>query len=256
VPFAKAPSGKIYYETHGRGRSIVFIHGAGGSHLSWWQQIPFFEKSFRCVTLDLAGFGRSERQTLPDPACFAGDLCALLDHLGCESTALVGQSMGGWAALGCALIEPERISRVVLASTLAGLVDDTMLAELVASHDPSRPFDERLALAPDFPARDPARTFLYQQIAALNPTPTPAFIQSLVALRYESGLERLRMPIRFIAGERDRLFPARLIGQAQRKLPGSDLVTVEGCGHSVYFECPEEFNRAVLDFLAGGGARA
>ncbi len=48
---------ELYYEVHGEGPPVVFAHGAGGTHLSWWQQIPVLSEHFRCVTFDHRGFG-------------------------------------------------------------------------------------------------------------------------------------------------------------------------------------------------------
>ena len=188
----------------------------------------------------------------PDPACFPADLTALLDHVGAGRAALVGQSMGGWKVLGCALAMPARMTHLVLAATLAGLTDDAILARLAELHGPGRPFDSRQALAPDFPVRDPVRTFLYEEIAALNPPLAPAFLGALIRLRYPAARDGLGMPVTFIAGGRDQLFPPDVIRMAHARLPGAALVVVPEAGHSAYFECPEEFNRALAIALAGG----
>jgi pimeloyl-ACP methyl ester carboxylesterase len=85
MAFAKINGIELYYEVHGDGPALVFAHGAGGGHLSWWQQVPALAKSFRCVTFDHRGFGLSREQTGGEGAGnFAEDLRALLDHLaGC-----------------------------------------------------------------------------------------------------------------------------------------------------------------------------
>ena len=121
----------LYYEVHGEGPWLAFAHGAGGNALSWWQQVPAFSLHRRCLVYDQRGWGRSTCPGTPDPADFAGDLAALLDHLGVEQTALVGQSMGGWTVLGCALLRPHRVTHLLLAGTLAGLTDDEMLSRLM-----------------------------------------------------------------------------------------------------------------------------
>ena len=96
---------------------------------------------------------------------------------------------------------------------------------------------------------EPVRTFLYEQIAGLNPAPTPEFLMALIALRYTVELGQLRVPVCFIAGGRDRLFPLDVVRQAHAKLPGAEMVVVPDAGHSAYFECPQEFNRALATFL-------
>jgi len=51
---------RLYYEdTGGHGPTVLFLHGAGGNHLSWWQQVPAFAEEYRCVTVDQRGFGQS-----------------------------------------------------------------------------------------------------------------------------------------------------------------------------------------------------
>ena len=60
MPFVKSRGAEIYYEVHGEGPVLVFAHGMGGNHLSWWQQVPeFVGRGYRVVTFDHRGFGRS-----------------------------------------------------------------------------------------------------------------------------------------------------------------------------------------------------
>ena len=249
MPCLEVPGSSIYYETHGEGPWLVFAHGAGGNHLSWWQQIPAFADRFRCLTYAHRGWGLSACEGPPDPALFADDLEALLDHVGADRAALVGQSMGGWAVYGCALKIPERITHLVLTSTLAGLTDDALIMRLLALHDPVAPFDGSLALAESFLTENPAMTFLLAEVAGLNPDLTPDFLGALIALRYPPKPDRLEMPILYLAGGRDRLFPLELQKAAQVKLPQSKLTLVDDAGHSIYWERPEAFNRILGDFL-------
>ncbi len=249
MSFLDVPGASIYYEVHGEGPWLVFTHGAGGNHLTWWQQIPAFAGRFRCVTYAQRGWGRSTCEGAPDPARFADDLDALLDHLGADRTALVGQSMGGWAVYGCALKRPERVSHLVLTSTLAGLTDDAMIMQLLELHNPDAPFDGALALAKSFVSENPAMTFLMGEVAGLNEPMTPDFLRALIALRYLPEPARLQMPILYLSGGRDRLFPLAMQKAAQSKLPQSKLVVVDDAGHSIYWERPEAFNEALAGFL-------
>ncbi len=249
MPFANVPGASLYYEVHGAGPWLAFAHGAGGNHLSWWQQVPVLAARFRCLVYDQRGWGRSTCDGTPDPTRFAADLRALLDHVGAARAALVGQSMGGWTVTGAALDEPDRFTHVVLTGTIGGLTDDAMLAALRGNIQPTVPFDGRLALAPDYPAREPAKTFLFEQIAGLNPPLVPGVLAALLKLRYPPDATRLRMPLQFIAGSRDQLFPPDLIHRAHAKLPAAGLVMVPEAGHSVYFECAQIFNDALAAFL-------
>jgi pimeloyl-ACP methyl ester carboxylesterase len=82
MPFLETRGAPIYYETHGEGPAIIFAHGAGGSHISWWQQVPAFRDHYTCVTFDHRGFGQSldPRPDAERPR-FDEDLGALVDHL-------------------------------------------------------------------------------------------------------------------------------------------------------------------------------
>ena len=118
MPKAPINGIELYYETHGEGPAIVFAHGAGGNHLSWWQHIPSFVNDYRCITFDHRGWGVSvEPPGGPGRTAFVEDVKQLLDHLGVEQTFLVAQSMGGRACLGFALANPERTLGLVLGDT-------------------------------------------------------------------------------------------------------------------------------------------
>jgi 3-oxoadipate enol-lactonase len=85
----------LYYEVHGDGPAIVFAHGAGGNHLSWWQQVPVFTRQYCCITFDHRGFGQSsDNPNGPGSQAFVEDLKQLLDHLKIERASPVAQSMG------------------------------------------------------------------------------------------------------------------------------------------------------------------
>jgi pimeloyl-ACP methyl ester carboxylesterase len=91
---AASRDGATRHEEHGAGGdgqpAAVFVHGSGGSALSWWQQLPVFAAKHRVVAFDHRGFGRSTcAPGALDPRCFAGDLAAILDDAGIERAALV-----------------------------------------------------------------------------------------------------------------------------------------------------------------------
>jgi 3-oxoadipate enol-lactonase len=76
---------RIHYEVTGEGPPIVFVHGLGGNHLSWWQQVAALCPRYACVTFSRRGFFPSTTPASSvDPRAYAGDLVALLDHLRLE----------------------------------------------------------------------------------------------------------------------------------------------------------------------------
>ena len=175
MPTFEAGGASLYYEVHGEGPALVFAHGAGGSHLSWWQQVPVFRDSYTCVTFDHRGFGQSfdDRPMLERPT-FIEDLASLLDHLDIQEARLVAQSMGGMACIGLAAAEPQRVKAVVMADTAGGLTSPELM-EARAAVAKAREGQDLLsgALGGEFRASNPAGSFLYAQVYDLNP-PRPA----------------------------------------------------------------------------------
>ena len=116
--YVDRPDCRVYYEVSGQGPVLVFAHGLGGNHMSWWQQVPHFRDRYTCVTFSHRGFSPSSAPAGgPDPQAYGGDLAALVDHLGAPDVRIVAQSMGGWGALDYALANPGRVRALVLAST-------------------------------------------------------------------------------------------------------------------------------------------
>jgi len=105
----KRPFGNLYYEVSGSGPALLFAHGLGGNHLSWWQQVAHFAPHYTCVAFAHRGFAPSDPVPGgPDAADYAGDLAALIDHLKFSEVRLVAQSMGGWTMLDYAIAQPAR----------------------------------------------------------------------------------------------------------------------------------------------------
>jgi len=246
---------RLYYEdTGGTGPTLLFLHGAGGNHLSWWQQVPVFAEEYRCVTVDQRGFGQSpDVPGGPGPAALAGDVVALLDHLRIANAAMIAQSMGGWAAVGAIVQAPQRFWANVLANTLGNLSDAgiaTLRQQLLAASPPRPPVLWQAALGNTFRGTHPAGTFLYAQIAGLN-APLPADFRDQLS-RLTTPVERYAaagVPTLFLTSDEDGLIWPELSQKVHEAVPGSHFERVAGAGHSTYFERPDVFNREVGAFL-------
>jgi 3-oxoadipate enol-lactonase len=248
---------RLYYEdTGGNLPAILFLHGAGGNHLSWWQQVPVFAEEYRCITADQRGFGQSpDVPGGPGPAALATDALALLDHLGIGRAAIVAQSMGGWAAVGAAVRAPERFWAIVLANTVGNLTNDAIatVRQRLAAASPPRPAELwHAAIGPTFRKEHPVRSFLYAQISGLNAPLTADFRDRLLGLT--TPVERYaatRVPTMFLTSDEDGLIWPELSRTVHEHVPGSRFERVAASGHSTYFERPDVFNREVGAFLKG-----
>ena len=245
---------RMFYESHGEGDDvIVFAHGAGGNHLSWWQQVPAFREKYRCIVFDHRGFGQSiEPEGGPASNAFPTDLAGLLDHLTISRAFLVAQSMGGGTCMGFAAAWPERVRGLVMADTMLGMEDDGIAARLHAFRDAqSGPITlQGRAYAPALKQSRPAMAFLYDSVMALNPPRTQQTSER--EARFTATKEKLAtmgVPMLFIAGEVDAIFPADILEYASSLAPGAQFAKAPGCGHSVYFEDAAWFNLTVGRFI-------
>jgi pimeloyl-ACP methyl ester carboxylesterase len=260
------PGCRLYYEVTGAGPAIVFAHGLGGNHLSWWQQVPHFAERYTCATFAHRGFApSSEISGGPDPADYAGDLAALIDHLALDRVFLVAQSMGGWASLEYVLTHPARVRALVLASTSGAIArratllrDPPALDAWIARAAAARAQMQRDGVQPAAGARmareQPALHFLYRSIDAMAGAKLDkeGLRARMIALqtRPPNDLARLQVPTLFITGDEDVVFPPMLAPALAALMPNARVEPVVGAGHSVYFERADVFNRLVEEFFA------
>lgn len=262
--FIERPGCRLYYEVEGKGPVLVFAHGLGGNHLSWWQQVPHFRARYTCVTFAHRGFAPSSAPTGgPDPADYASDLAALLDHLGAEDVRIVAQSMGGWTALDYAFAHADRVRALVLASTAGpiarapGLFANpeqlpTWERNAAAAAAALQAANIHVAAGERMAREQPAAHFLYQEIDALSSVDKVKLRQKLhdSLVRPADTLRTLDVPTLWLTGDEDIVYPPFLSDSLAKLMPKARVASVRQAGHSVYFERPAEFNRIVDEFLS------
>jgi len=253
MSFADVNGAHLYFEQYGQGPDVVLLHGAGGNHLSWWQQLPVFAREFRCTVYDARGWGRSTGEMGVGRFVLGTDLVALLGYLGIERAHVVAQSMGGRAVAGLTRLTPARIASLVLCGTTAGATNDR-IRELQDQLKRERGDGglREFALAPAFEAGEPELSMLYRQINALNP-PRPRGFLGRPPASYRgsmhTALSGLGVPVQFMVGEHDMITSPEMIREAQGLISGARFHELKGAGHSAYFEKPDEWNGVVLGFL-------
>ena len=264
MPIASLNGANIYYECQFPGRSsgnesalpgswpvMVLAHGVGGNHAIWFNQIDPFSQTHQVITFDHRGFGNSTDPQQLGRSAYADDLIALLGHLEIERAALVGQSMGGGTCIGVAAKAPHRITALVLADTLHGIAlpknaSDIMRKAQAATAELGqieRVLGKRTRL------EQPTKATLYRQLNSFNTTDRRNLKGAYPQLLTPHELGALGIPILFIAGEDDVLFPVPAIREVQSQVTGSEWVEMVGVGHSAFYEDPVTFNQHVLEFL-------
>jgi pimeloyl-ACP methyl ester carboxylesterase len=245
----------VYYEVHGSGPGVAFVHGSGGHHAAWWQQVVALRDSYSVITLDLRGFGGTRWGEEHDARAFPGDILAVLDAVaaagGPARSVLIGQSIGAAAALRAALDRPDRVAGVVLAHSLGGMRHEELTALVRADRAEAEklPVLDRL-LTPAFRERQPGLAFLFRQMGTFN-TATMADLRNLNS--DGPALEEVdAAPFRvmLLAGERDAVLSPATVRRAGELLPGARVEIVPGAPHSMYWETPDLFNEALRKFLA------
>ncbi|MCZ0991236.1 alpha/beta fold hydrolase [Streptomyces diastatochromogenes] len=247
MPIADSDGTSIYYERHGSGPAILFVHGSGGHHAAWWQQVAALREEFTVVTVDLRGFGRSDSSMDEfDGQDFPGDVVAVLDQEDITDVMLVGQSIGSVAALRAGLLRPERVSSVVLGHSLGG-ISHPELRELAAADRAEAvklPVIDRLLTKP-FQRERADLTFLFQQMGTFN----AARMQDLRNLDTNgpslAEIQASGVKVAFLAGEKDAVLSVKTVTRAHELLPGSHLEIVPGAPHSMYWETPGPYNAAI-----------
>ncbi|MEQ1755022.1 MAG: alpha/beta hydrolase [Micropepsaceae bacterium] len=260
------PDCKIHYEVTGSGPAIVFAHGLGGNHVSWFQQVAHFADRYTCVTFAHRGFAPSSPLAGgPDPKEYASDLAALVSHLKLMDCRIVAQSMGGWTTVEYALTNPAGLKAIVLAGT-TGTINPLLIAEPERSRlgtwlQTEFPKVQGLFARGIHPAggermsrEQPALHLLYRHIDDQNAALDKGALGSkLMASRTRppEDLKSIACPILFISGDEDIVIPPFAADALARETPGAKVAHIPDAGHSAYFERPAHFNKLVDTFFAG-----
>ena len=242
---------QIYYEQHGSGDAILFAHGAGGNAAIWFEQVAGFAGDHRCICFDHRVFARSPA----DPASIstpqlAADALAILDALEVDRAHLVGQSMGGFTSLRLLLDHPDRVRSLTLSATSGGLPNpDPSPAMRNLTSSSGRGTSGVIATMSQATAADASRLHLYEAINAFNTSFSWEYLRGLRGPEL-ADLAAINVPVLFIAGAEDPLFPSDLLASYVPHFPDARIEVVADAGHSPYFEQPRVFNRLLREFIS------
>lgn len=250
---AELPGARIYYwDSGGSGPALVLLHPATGSALMWvYQQPVFAQAGYRVIGYSRRGYFGSAPAHKDDPGIGAEDLHQLVAHLGIDKFHAVSSAAGGSIATDYALSHGERLSSLVVTSNSAG-VRTGEIGRLAASLLPDG-FDrlppEFRELGPSYRAANPegVRQWLELERKARSSEPVRQGFGNVISAE---KLETIKIPTLLMTGDADLYTPPSLLRMVAAQIPGSEVVIVPDTGHAIYWERPDVFNRAVLDFIA------
>lgn len=269
-------STRLAYVDEGRGpETLVFIHGLGSNLQAWQKTIADLRNDYRCIALDLPGYGKSSQHDYPfGMAFFAGQVDALINELKLKKVTLVGHSMGGQVAIMLALQQPAYLERLILAAP-AGLErfsaeNRAFFATYVqpqiirATPEPQIEANFKMNF---FEMREDARFMVEDRLEMRNDTQAYRFYSEMIprcvlGMIDEPVADRLpELDVRtlMIFGRQDRLIPNKLLHpelaveqvaqSGQQAIPGARLLLIDKAGHFVQWDQSADFNKAVRSFI-------
>jgi pimeloyl-ACP methyl ester carboxylesterase len=264
------------YAEKGKGQVILFIHGLGGNISHWLKVMDELSHSYKCIAVDLPGYGWSERQTETKGAAqlqlYADALCEFLKKKKIEKVILAGHSMGGQVAIITALqdknviklilVDPagletftEKEAQVLIASTPASAFekqDETVIRNNFKLNFFQQPADVEQLIQDRLSMKKCSGYNLYCETVS-------AGVKGMLGHPVKDSLPNLKMPVLIIFGADDMLIPNRylhpalktdeLAKQSAMLIPDCKLEMIKNAGHMVLFEKNKETSVLIKNFI-------
>jgi len=263
MPVLNLSDTDIAYEVRGSGEPVVLIPGFASGAWSWDWQFDELGKVFRTITFDPRGVARSELKAGGDVsiAKIADDIAELLIELQIDAAHVLGISFGGFVAQEFALRYPDRVRKLVLASTSFGGPNHVMpsidvLAAFSASDGLNYSHKIRkhltMAFTPSFVIDhgDEVERFCTQR--ENNAVPESVYehqLASAIAFNAEDRVGEIQAETLVLTGDRDSVVPAENSRNLADAIPNAALGVIADGGHMAFVENAAEFNSRVKEFL-------
>jgi 3-oxoadipate enol-lactonase len=252
---------EMAYDEAGRGAPVVLLHSFPFDRSMWREQVRALSETCRVVVPDLRGQGETplgETEGAATMEEMAADVAALLDELNVGRAVVGGLSMGGYVALAFYRAFPERVVALVLADTRAGA--DTEDARRTREETARRALAEGMGpivdtmipklLSVEGRRRPETVARVREMMLAASPKGAAAALRGMALRRDQTDLlEGVEVPTLIVVGCEDAVTPPAEAEAMLGKIKGSRLCVIEGAGHLSNVERPEEFNRALVEFL-------
>ena len=253
---------QIAYSDHGMGLPVIFLHAFPLNRTMWDGEIAALlaEQRYRLVSLDWRGLGESEiPNEISTMELLAGDVAALMDHLGIEKAVLCGLSMGGYVAFACLRQNVQRIAGLILADTRPAAdtpeaqANRENMARLAETQGTTAIADLQLPrLISNYTRQhDPqVESRIRRMIEAATPPGIAAAARGM-GQRSDSNdlLASISCPVLVIVGEQDSLTSPAEVKTYAGRIPGAQFVTIPHAGHLSNLEQPAIFLATISSFL-------
>jgi pimeloyl-ACP methyl ester carboxylesterase len=257
---------EIYYETHGDGQPMVFLSETACDGEVWKiYQVPEFSRDHRVIIHDYRGTGRSGKPSVDyTTKMFCEDLVGLMDHLKADNAIVIGHSMGGRVAQLLALDYPQKVKKLVLASTgshyprTKGLplkICQEMIEWGYEKYE--RDHSILVGFTDEFAKRHADRVEHYLKVRMSNLCPVEFYLRHLMARQSHDTSERLKnikVPTLILVGEDDRNVTSEINHRTSSEIlasgiPNSKLVILPNERHSYFFANPDAAHKVIREFL-------
>lgn len=255
----------MHHATHGPGDGdvVVFVHGSGpgaSGYSNFKKNIDTFAQAgYRVIVPDLPGFGYSSKPKDRDYTTefFSTHLVGLLDALGINTFALIGNSLGGAVSIRAALDHPKRVFKLILMAPggieeLETYLAMPAMAKMIRNFVGGKLDRDGLRRVLETLVYDPGHVtdaLVDERMAILQEQP-PEVLGRMKVANMESDLKRIECPVLSFWGVDDELLPASGGAKITRACKPSRHIELAECGHWVMVEHTRVFNAACLDFLS------
>ncbi|WP_018618589.1 alpha/beta fold hydrolase [Spirosoma luteum] len=224
--------------------TLVFLHYFGGSAMEWQFVIAQLADQYRCVAVDLRGHGDSSSPETYTVGDMADDVQALTQAMGIQDFVLIGHSMSGKVALALASRQPAGLQLVLLLSPSPPEpepISDTDRQEMLETHGQQTAAEETYAKI----TAKPLSKLIKAQIIADNLRTSEAAWNAWLLLGSKETISEqmlfILVPIHILVGTKDKaLLPDVQQEMTLPYLPGATLESVDGAGHLLPWETPDE----------------
>jgi len=255
LTYATALGTRTFLLKEGKGKTaITLIHGAAWNHRLWINQVPALSKLGEVIVVDLPGHGSSD-QPVPGQGTsiksFADHIHSLLSALNRPHAILVGHSMGGAISMRRTLDHPDKAKALVLLGTGAKLgVNPAILEGLSKYHEQAI----KTGIAAWAFAAGTDKHIVEEGIREMLKCKQQVAVADFNACNefdIRGIVSRIEVPTLIIVGSEDKLTPVKWSEYLHNNIKGSELKVIEGAGHMVMLEKPNEVTENIKSFIKG-----